>query len=248
MDIYFYISKIFTPLIVPSNFLIFSLIIFFYLGIYKKKIFFKKLFILSFLFFSTISIIPVGNNLIFFFLEKEFYVSKVDPNIDFIFVPSGGKDRIITAIKIKNEYNLDDIKILYSPGDASLNKKKSIDGENNFTKSLVLNSKIEEKDIVYLPEARNTFENFEQLNKYLIRIKKKNSKILLITHAYHIKRSLIISKKFNLDIHPYPSFFFSKRDSMGFINSYQNISVVRNLSNFDAFIKELISSMFTSFL
>ena len=101
---------------------------------------------------------------------------------------------------------------------------------------------------MYLPEARNTFENFEQLNKYLIRIKKKNSKILLITHAYHIKRSLIISKKFNLDIHPYPSFFFSKRDSMGFINSYQNISVVRNLSNFDAFIKELISSMFTSFL
>ena len=106
MDLYFYISKIATPLIVPSNIIIFLLIIFFYIGFIKNKFFFKKFFTFIFVIFSIISILPVGHNLIYFFLEKDFYSPKVPSKVDYIFVISGSPSRIIKAIDLKNNLSL----------------------------------------------------------------------------------------------------------------------------------------------
>ena len=248
MNNYFYISKFFTPLVVPSNFLIFILIVFFYLGIYKNKNLFKKLFVISFISFSIISVIPVGHNLIYFFLEKDFVNSEIQNDIDYIFVPAGGKDRIIKAIMIKNEYNLENVKINYSTGRAYIDKNKSEDSELKFTNNLLLNSKIKKEDFIFLPEARNTLENFSKLNKYLSNNNKKKSKILLITHGYHLKRSLMLAKKYNLQIYPFPSMLITDSSTSGFINSYQRISVVSNLQKFNVFIKELISTIVSYFL
>ena len=65
MNLYFYASKIITPLILPSNFFIFALIIFFYLGILRKKEKFKKIFSIFFVIFSLISLLPLGEELIY---------------------------------------------------------------------------------------------------------------------------------------------------------------------------------------
>ena len=248
MDLYFYISKIATPLIVPSNIFILSLIIFFYIGFIKNKIFFRKFFIVIFVIFSTISILPIGHNLIFFFLEKNFYSSKIPSKIDYIFVPSGSINRIIYTINLVKDPNLADIKIIYSSGIAYLEKNKSTDSEANLVKVLTTNSKIDIENIIFLPDARNTFENFKRLNEYLIIKDKLDSKILLITDAFHMKRSLMMAKKFNLNVSGLSSNYITKKDSAGLINSYQNISVINNLRKFDVFIKELISTSFSKFL
>ena len=248
MNFYFYLSKIATPLLVPSNILVFLLIIFFYLGIFKNKIFFKKIFSLIFIVFSLISITPLGHNLIYFFLEKDFYDSKIPNKFDFIFVPSGSQKRILTAVKIKNESESNEIKIIYSSGVAYLDKKNSKDNETFFTKELISNSKIKKGDVIFLPEARNTYENFKRLNEFLVKIEKKDTKILLITDAFHMKRSLLNARKYKIDISVFPSNFITKNESIGLINSYQNLSIINNLNKFNLFIKEVISSFFSIFL
>ena len=244
MNFYFYTSKIISPLIIPSNFLIFALIIFFYFGIFKNINFFKKVFYFIFFSFSLIAILPIGNRLTYHVLEKNFFEVEFSKDIDYIFVPAGGEDRIITAMKLKNKYNLENVKIIYSTGRASINKDKSIDPEEIFTKNLIPHFKINSDDIIFLPEARNTSENFLLLNNYLTKMNMDDAKILLITHGYHIKRCLIFSKKYNFQIEAYPSLLTSKSYSSGLINAYQEISIVSNLQEFDLFIKEMISTVF----
>ena len=56
-----------------------------------------------------------------------------------------------------------------------------------------------------------------------------------------MKRSLMMAKKFNLNISSLPSSYITKKDSVGLINSYQKISILNNLRQFDIFIKEMIS-------
>ena len=248
MDLYFYISKIFTPLIVPSNFFIFSLVFLFYFGIFKNKIFFKKIFFLIFFIFSSVAILPIGKILVYQVLEKNYFDVKVPKDINYIFVPAGGEDRIITAMKIKNEYKLDNVKIIYSTGRPSLDKNKSIDTEEIFTKNLISNFKINSDDIIFLPEARNTSENFILLNNYLNKMNINNPKIFLVTHGYHIKRCLIFAKKYDLKITAYASRLTTKSYSSGLVNFYQYIDVLSNFKMFDLFIKEMISSIFAKIL
>lgn len=248
MNFYFYVSKIATPLIVPSNFIIFFLILSFYFGFYRKKNFFIKFFKLFFIIFSVISITPVGHNLVYFFLEKDFYNSKIPNKVDYIFVISGSPSRIIKAIDLKNNLSLKEIKIIYSSGIAYLDKKNSKDVEIDFVEKMILNSKIDKNHIIFLPKARNTYENFKRLNEFLIEEDKKESKILLVTSAFHINRSLLMAKKYKLDISSYPSEFITKKYSVGIVNSYQRINFLYNLRAFDIFVKELISTTFSKFL
>jgi uncharacterized SAM-binding protein YcdF (DUF218 family) len=247
-DLYFYISKIVTPFIIPSNILTFLLIIFFYIGFIKNKIYVRKFFISIFIIFSTISIFPIGNNLIYFFLEKKFYNPEIPNKIDYIFVPSGSIKRTIFALNFLNNSNLKEVKIIFSSGIPYLDQNNSKDSETSIVKSLVSSSKISSENIIFLSNARNTFENFKRLNEFLIEKNKGQSKILLITDAFHMKRSLMMAKKFNINISSLPSNFLTKKDSVGLINTYQNISIVNNLRDFDTFIKELISTSISRFL
>ena len=61
-------------------------------------------------------------------------------------------------------------------------------------------------------------------------------------------RSLMIAKKFNLNISGLPSSFSTKQDSTGIINLYQGINFTNNLRKFDIFVKEMISSSFSRLL
>ena len=173
MNFYFYLSKIATPLLIPSNILIFLLIFFYYMSFVRNKIFFRKFFTFIFIIFSVISILPIGHNLIYFFLEKDFYNLKVLKKYDYIFVPSGSTNRVIEAIKIKNNFGFEDTKIIFSSGFVYLDKRYSKSEEPNTMNDLLLNSKINSEDIIFLPEARNTYENFKRLNEFLTKEKKK---------------------------------------------------------------------------
>jgi len=238
MNLYFYASKIITPLILPSNFFIFALIIFFYLGILKKKEKLKKIFSVFFILFSLISLLPLGENLIYYVLVKNYKNSKLPKNIDYIFVPSGNLKRIIQAIKIKNDYLPTKVKIIYSSGNAALDKKNGQDTETLFVKTIIVNSKIDKQDIIFLPNARNTIENFKQLKSFLKL--EENKKILLVTSSFHMKRSLMIAKKYNIETQGFTYSFKSRVNSFSLVNFYQNINIQRNLYYFDIFFKEML--------
>jgi uncharacterized SAM-binding protein YcdF (DUF218 family) len=238
MNLYFYASKIITPLILPSNFFIFALIIFFYLGILKKKERFKRIFSIFFILFSLISLLPLGENLIYYVLEKNYKNSKLPKNIDYIFVPAGNPKRIVRAIEIKSQYLPLKVKIIYSSGNPALDKKKGNDEESPFVQTILKNSIIDEKDIIFLPDARNTIENFKQLSRYLGKDRKKN--ILLVTSAFHMKRSLIIAKNNKININGFPSDFYTRNNYFSLVNFYQNINIQRNLYYFNIFFKEIV--------
>ena len=224
------------------------LIFFFYIGFFKKKLFYKKVFTFIFMIFSIISVLPVGHNLIYFFLEKKFSFVKIPVKVDYIFVPSGSLQRVIYAINLKNSSSLKSVKILYSSGSAYLDKSKGEDIETDLIKNLILSSNLNKDNIIFLPDARNTYENFKRLNEYLIEKDKGDSKILLITDAFHMSRSLMLAEKFNLDISGLPSSYITMQNPTGLINSYQSLRFTGNLSKFDIFIKELISKFFSIFL
>ena len=244
---YFTISKLLTPLVMISNFLLISLLITFYFGILNKRKIFKKFFIILFIIFTTIAVFPIGKLLTYYFLEKDFYEQKVQKNINFIFVPSGNIERLISAIDIKNKYKFKNVKILYSSGNPYLDKKNSFDKETLITRTIIENSKIDYSNIIFLPEARNTFENIKRLNEYLVKTNNQNSKILLISQASHLKRCLIISKKYNLNIFVYASSYDSKNSSTGILNNYQKACVTCNLRNVDRFFKETLSLIYAKF-
>lgn len=236
MNLYFYTSKFLAPLLLPSNFLFLSLVVFFYLGILRNRKNFKKIFYIFFITFSSISLFPIGENLIFHSLEKNYKDAKIPKNIDYIFVPGGDDMRIIQAIKLKNQYFPTKVKIIYSGGSGLLDKNTQDKG-TLFVQTTIKNLNIDKKDIIFLPDSRNTIENFKQLERYLA--KGRNKKILLVTSAFHMKRSLIIAKKKNIEAYGYPSNFYTG-NYFSLIDYYQMIDISRNLFYFNVFFKELV--------
>ena len=120
----------------------------------------------------------------------------------------------IFALNFLNNLNIKDVKIIFSSGIPYLDKNNSIDSETILVKSLISSSKIGTENIIFLPNARNTFENFKRLNEFLIDKNKDQSKILLITDAFHMKRSLMMAKKFNLNISSLPSSYITKKTQL----------------------------------
>ena len=182
--------------------------------------------------------LPVGKGLIGHLLEKEYRNNQLPNNIDYIFVPSGDLKRVGKAIKIKNYYSTNKVKIIYSSGNAYLDPVNSKDFESALDQAVLMNSNIDKKDIIILPNARNTIENFKQLKIFLS--ENKNKKILLVTSAFHMKRSLVIAEKNAIKMQGYPSSFVVRQNSFSFINFYQGIDVQKNLYYFNIFFKEIM--------
>ena len=89
-----------------------------------------------------------------------------------------------------------------------------------------------------MPNARNTIENFKQLKLFLA--KESNKKVLLVTSTYHMKRSLIIARKFDLKFVGFLPITSKKNNSFSLVNFYQHINFKANLSSFDLFFRELV--------
>ena len=250
MDLYFYSSKILAPLLSPINFLfIFSLISFFF---YKKKIF-KKILFFCFLLIFFIGFFPLGS---FFlkYLEKDFYTQKDFKNLDIIVVLGGAEnvfdtmkfnklhlhqssERLTALVKLGNDYK--NAKLIYLGGKPYLNNKEIL-SETEVAKLYFKDIKFDLNRIIFLENSRNTIENLISLKNYL---KNQNyNKMLLITSAFHMQRSLLVAKKLKLEFTPYAVDFRSGSDF--FISNYwQKLSVSNNFINFDLFIRELIGSL-----
>ena len=246
-NLYFYASKILAPFVNPINFLFFTLIILFILlSLFKKKIFYY-LFITNLIALSLIAFSPVGK-IGLKYLESDYIYQKPLDNIKNIIVLSGSVDlnstsftnklnlnasseRLISSIKLANKY--ENSKIFYLGGDGNMIKKNlsEIDVAKKFYRDLNFNL----NKVIFLDNSRNTIENFKQLVKFdLI-----DNESILITSAFHMKRSMMISKKLDLDLIPY-AVDFRSISKKSLINTYQNFNITSNFADFNLFFREIL--------
>ena len=244
---YFYLSKILAPLLNLTNFLFFFLILgslfnFFYP---QKKI--KIFVILNIILLLVISILPIGKFGLKY-LEKDYLVQQELNNIDNIIILAGSEniylthntkklnlnnssERLIASIKLANE-NIN-AKIYFLGGDGNL-KKHKID-ETIVAKNFYNDVAFETIRVKFISNTRNTIENLMELKK--IGDLDKNN--VLITSAFHMKRSMLIAKQLNIKLTPY-AVDFRSGDYFSFINFYQYFSISNNLRSADLFFREFI--------
>ena len=230
-NLYFYFSKILAPLLNPTNFLFLTLTILFIIYYKtKKKIIFKLLTINIFL-LSIISFLPIGNFGLNY-LEKDFINKEQYTNIDNIVVLSGADKRLVASVKLGNKYK--NTEIYYIGGNAYIIKQNTNE-ETIKAKKIYEELNFDMTRVHFIGQSRNTIENFKEIEKLNLGDRKN----ILITSAYHMKRSQIVAKEFNLELIPYVVDSKVNRQN-SLINIYQDFSVSSNLSKFNLFLREII--------
>lgn len=246
-NLYFIISKLFAPLLNPINFLIICIIILQLLNIKKKNLIIKNLnkFFLITLFF--IGILPIGN-IGLKFLEKD-YLNQYEFNkVDNIIVLGGTfntynslktnkidltnqSERLTASIKLSLEFP--NSNIYFVGGDAGLIRqdKNEIDIAKDFYKEIGFDL----NRIEFVSNSRNTIESFKSL-KNLNLVSKNN---IIITSAFHMKRSLLISNQYGLKLIPY-AVDFRSISTPSLLNKYQYFDIVGNFNKFNIFIREIL--------
>ena len=244
---YFYLSKILSPLISFTNFFIFGIIVLYFVYKIKKNEKIKVLLKLFIIIFVFVAILPIGSFGVKY-LESEFIIQKKIKKIDNIFVLAGSENS--TASKLTFKINLNDsserliatvklalenpdAKIYFLGGHGSIIKNDI--NEAMIAKSFFSDVGFDIDRIYFVDNTRNTIENLQKIKELEI----SNKTNVLVTSAFHMKRSLLISDKLELNLIPYTVDFRSLKDE-NLINNYQNFNILDNLFKFELFIRELM--------
>ncbi len=194
-----------------------------------------------------ISFFPIGK-LGLKFLEKDYINNLPIENLENIIVLAGSEN--LNATDLTNKLNLNasserliesavllnrfkNSRIFYVGGNGYIIKNKL--SEVLVAKKFYTQLNIDLDRIIFIGNTRNTIENLKEIQK--LNINNENS--ILITSAFHMKRSLMIAKKFNLNLVPH-AVDFRSISNKSLINSYQSFSISANLTNFDLFLREII--------
>ena len=151
---------------------------------------------------------------------------------DRIYLQAGG-DRITHTAMLYRRSIIK--KILITGGGTFENGKKA--NESIAMKELFLQMGVLEKDIIIEPFANNTYEN-AKFSKKIILEKFKNSKILLITSAFHMTRAKACFKKQDLIFDTFSVDFKSiDQDNLSFSSRF--IPSTKSLQQWDIIINEI---------
>lgn len=207
-SMFFYLSKILAFLLMPL-FWFFALIIFSFFSKHKNKI---QIFALIFLYLCSNSFVvdEIGRwweNYPIPDISKPYQIGvvlggigKIDPTnkrIEFI----NSADRLLKAIELYHQKKIK--KILITGGSGSVLHPE--DKEAMYIYQYLKNINIPDSDIIIENESKNTYENAVFTKKILDSLHIKDS-IVLITSAYHLRRSVAVFKKQNYKhILPYPA-------------------------------------------
>ena len=210
----FIFKKILTSLVLPPGIFILILIVFgiILVMLRHKKTGYTNIFLGFLLWFFSIG--PTSY-LFLSSLESEYYNS-ANPKGDVIILLGGGiyedvKDltgsgfpawdmlgRIVTAVRLQKRL---DIPIIISFGSVY----KGRDAGAPTVKRFLLDLGVEEDRVILEDKSRDTFENA----KYSIAICEKRGfrSPILLTSAYHLKRSYWIFEHLGLKVAPFPAYF-----------------------------------------
>ncbi len=243
---YFYLSKLLAPLLNPAN-LLFILLTIFYLSSLKTKLRFNFFLHIVVILLIIISFFPLGN-LGLKYLEKDYIIQDKIYKVNNIIVLAGSEnttstemtkkltlnsssERLIASVKLALDYP--NSKIYYLGGDGNLIKNKF--NEVDVAKIFYENIGFKLSRVRFINDTRNTIENLKSFKK----INTPNQSNLLITSAFHMKRSMLIAKELNLNIKSYAVDFRSIA-SFNVLNYYQRFSVADNWQSFNIFFREII--------
>ncbi len=228
---YYYLSKFLGPLLNPTNFLFIILVIFFIYYLISKKKNILKILSLNILIIIIVAFFPTGT-LGLKYLEKDFIIKKEYKNINNILVLSGADERIIASISLAYQYP--EAKVFYVGGNAYLVQNNDND-DPTIAKKFYNDLNFDLDRINFIGKSRNTIENFREIKELNL----KYSETVLITSAYHMKRSMMIAEKQGVKVIPYPVNPIS-RSKTPLLNRYQVFDVVNNLSKFNTFFREIL--------
>tara|TARA_Y100000816_G_scaffold264804_1_gene224201 strand:- start:2864 stop:3643 length:780 start_codon:yes stop_codon:yes gene_type:complete len=253
-NLYFYLSKIFAPFLNFGNIVILGLI----LSIFLYFKFKNKLIKFTLILFSSIILLfgflPIGSYGIKH-LEKNYISQNTDFQINNIIVLGGSESTLLT--KQTKKLNLNDSserlissvnlalknknsQIIYLGGSGLLNNNNQI-SEVDVAKRFYNEIGFDIERVRFISGSRNTIENLLKFKD--LKINKPGD--ILITSAFHMNRSLIISKKLELDLLPYAVDFRASNSNINIISYYQSFSILKNLLNFNLFFRELIGTTIT---
>ena len=253
---YFFLSNFLSLFLNPINFLTFFLILLYILKLKFKKNYIKSLIGFVIILLLLISFIPIGK-IGLAYLEKDYILQKKLIKIDNILVLGGpenigltkitkklnirdGSERLIASVKLA----LDNPEsIIYFLGGGGNGVKKFKFNEADVAKIFFQDVGFDLKRIRFINSTRNTIENLEAFKNEDL-----NSKLnVLITSAYHMKRSTLIAKKFDIDVVPYAVDFRMAANSsklkdghFSILNFISGFSITSNMANFNIFFREIM--------
>ena len=233
----FYLSKFLWFFLNPFNFFIYCIFLGYIFHKFKTRFLSKFLYFLATFVFIISAILPTGSYLNFL-LEKNYSTNNVDKKkIDGILILAGATNPYL--FKIHNQISLNEsaerltesIKLIERFPNAKIIFSGGL-GHSEVAKLFFKNMNVKSK-IIFENKSRNTYENI--LFSQKIANPQKNQKWIIITSAFHLKRSLAISKKLNWNLLPYPVDFknsnkFSWKLSKSF-NFLYNMSVFERSSH-----------------
>ncbi|MDB5288456.1 MAG: hypothetical protein JWR05_3405 [Mucilaginibacter sp.] len=114
-------------------------------------------------------------------------------------------DRFIQATKLLTNHNASHL--LFTGGNAEIKPGKFREG--NFVSGELKKMHFADSTVLIERQARNTIEN-ALFSKKLLDQANLKPPYLLVTSAFHMRRSLLIFKKAGMDVVPYPSDFLIK--------------------------------------
>ena len=250
---YFFLSKIFAPLINLTNLILFICIISYFLKKFFFKNFFKIISYIGIFFLILFSLFPIGKKLINT-LEEKYITSVLPDNYDYIVVLAGGEEayttfitnklnlnsaseRLIASVRLANKKK--DSKIIYLGGYGLLRNNNSNKNEANVAKLFFKDINFDLKRVIFIDNTKNTIENLKEFKK--LNLQNEHNPIL-ITSAFHMKRSLLISEKLDLNLIPYAVDFRSFEDvgNDSLLNYYQRFSIVENLQSINLYFREFL--------
>ena len=209
--------------------------------ILHKNILSKIFFSLFFVFFIICSILPTGRFLLYN-LEKNFHnQSPLPKKVDGILILSGtiegilsieynqihlngSAERLIESIELINQFPK--AKIIFSGGPSYIFNNDIIQAD--LAKKFFTKFGIDTNKIFFESKSRNTYDNI--FFSKIIADPQQEEKWLVITSAFHMKRTLNIADKLKWDLIPYAVDFkqkksFSWKPSIYFL---ENISIFQS--------------------
>ena len=245
-NLYFYLSKILAPLLNPTNFIVIVILFLFLINLKSKNKFVFSVLKINLILIILIAFLPFGK-VGLRYLENDFINQTSFKNLQNIIVLAGPEDinstiitkklnlnssseRLIASVKLANKFA--NSKIYYVGGNGYIiNKNLS---ELTVAKKFYEDIGFNLDRIDFIGNTSNTIENLNEIQKLNL-----NTETVLITSAFHMKRSMIIANQLGISTIPY-AVDFRSISNQHILNGYQKFSVSKNLGDFDLFIRELV--------
>lgn len=194
--------------------------------------------------------LPIGHNLLVYQENQYPVMTDLPPKVDGIIVLGGSIDleksldrdqgqlndraaRITEMIFLMKHYPK--AKIIFTGGNGSM--KESSSSEAIEVDKLLKHMGFDTSRIIYEEKSRNTFENM-QFSK-TIAVPKGDDTWLLVTSAFHMKRSAAIFNSNGWDVIPYPAGYMTRGD----YRVIPNFEVLENMYKLQIAVKEMIGIM-----